>query len=78
MKKHLKSLLLVGALTMAGAANAQSQSAVRGKVVDAETGEPLIGATITVNNIKAVTDVDGAFSVKGIGGAKNLTVQYIG
>ena len=63
---------------MAGTTSTMAQSVLRGKVVDAETGEPLIGATITVKGVKAVTDIDGAFSVKGVSGAKDLTVQYIG
>ncbi len=78
MKNHLRHLLVVGALTMAGTASTMAQSVIRGKVVDAETGEPLIGATITVKGIKTVTDIDGLFSVKGASGAKDLTVQYIG
>ena len=79
MKNHLKSLVLVGALTMAGSVTAMAQSGtLRGKVVDAETGEPLIGATVTVKGIKTVTDIDGAFVVKGVGGAKEVSVQYIG
>jgi len=38
---------------------------VHGKIVDKETGEPLIGATIYVENLKkgAATDVDGRFSI---------------
>lgn len=78
MKNHLKSLVLVGALAMAGTTTSMAQSVLRGKVVDAETGEPLIGATITVKGVKTVTDIDGAFSVKGVSGAKDITVQYIG
>lgn len=79
MKNHLKHLLVVAALTTIGTANAMAQSAtLRGKVVDAETGEPLIGATVTVKGVKVVTDIDGAFVVKGVGGAKEVLVQYIG
>ncbi len=43
----------------------QSGSIVYGKMVDRETGEPLIGATIYVQELKkgAATDVDGRFSI---------------
>jgi hypothetical protein len=38
---------------------------IYGKIVDKETGEPLIGATIYVENLKkgAATDVDGRFTI---------------
>jgi len=43
----------------------QAEAFVHGKIVDGETGEPLIGATIYVENLKkgAATDVDGRFSI---------------
>jgi len=43
----------------------QAQVFVYGKIMDSETGEPLIGATIYVENLKkgAATDVDGRFSI---------------
>lgn len=47
-------------------ATVQAQaSIVKGKVIDAQTGEPLTGAYITVNGTKkvAVTNVDGEFSI---------------
>ena len=78
MKNHLKHLIVIGALTMVGTTGSMAQSVLRGKVVDAETGEPLIGATITVKDKKAVTDIDGTFSLKPTAGAKELHVQYIG
>ena len=78
MKNHLKHLLVVSALAMAGTSTTMAQSVLRGKVVDAETGEPLIGATVSVKNVKVVTDIDGAFAVKGVSGAKEVSIQYIG
>jgi predicted small secreted protein len=60
MKKHLLTLLLALGSTVLFA-----QSTVSGRVVDAETGEALIGATIlekgTSNGV--VTDLDGKFSI---------------
>ncbi len=42
-----------------------SGAVINGKIADSETGEPLIGATIYVHELKkgAVTDVDGRFSI---------------
>jgi hypothetical protein len=43
----------------------QQEAFIYGKMVDSETGEPLIGATIYVESLKkgAATDVDGRFSL---------------
>ncbi len=78
MKKHLKSLILVAVLTMTGAATAAAQSTLHGKVVDAETGEPLIGATVSVDGINAATDIDGAFTVRGVKPDSKVQIQYVG
>ena len=78
MKNHLKHLLLVAVLAIVGTVTAVAQSTLRGKVVDAENNEPLIGATVTVNGVKVATDIDGAFTVKGVKGTAEITVDYIG
>lgn len=55
------------------------QDVCTGVVVDAE-GEPLIGATVTVEGSKysTMTDIDGRFSVNGIKPGAKVTVTYIG
>ena len=78
MKNHLKHLLLIAVLAMVGTASAVAQSTLRGKVVDAETGEPLIGATVSVGGINAATDIDGVFVVKGVKPDAPVSIQYIG
>lgn len=78
MKNHLKHLLLIAVLVMVSTLSAVAQNILRGKVVDAGTGEPLIGATVSVNGINVATDIDGAFMVKGVKGQADVTVQYIG
>ena len=52
---------------------------VTGTIVD-ETGEPLIGVHVRdkVNNINAITDAEGKFSVKVPKGGATLTVTYMG
>ena len=54
--------------------------AIHGEVTDAENGEPLIGATITVQgeNVGAVTDFDGNFTLQVTASAKKLKISYIG
>lgn len=56
-----------------------AQSAVSGKVIDAETGEPLIGATIiekgTTNGV--ITDINGSFNLSVETGS-TLVISYLG
>lgn len=82
--------VLAGALTMspmlvqaAGDANSvqavmQQGKDVTGTVVD-ENGEPLIGATIAVENgVGAVIDFDGHFTLKNVSESATITISYIG
>ena len=57
---------------------AQTQSVITGTVVD-ETGEPVIGATVSAEGGKVggITDFDGNFSVKVPVGTK-ISISYIG
>jgi Carboxypeptidase regulatory-like domain len=47
-------------------ASLQSPSAVRGRVVDAQTGEPLTKATVVIGGREATTDAAGAFAIGGL------------
>jgi hypothetical protein len=60
----------------------QSYITIRGKVVDAETGIPLVFSTVAVSetNVAVVTNIDGEFTIK-IGEAfasKNLEFIFLG
>ena len=76
IKLPLRALTLAGGLLLTVSSFAQT-NAIKGHVKDA-SGEPVMGATITVNG-KAVgiTDMDGNFSVDAAPGA-NLTFTYLG
>ena len=76
IKLPLRALTLASGLLLTVSSFAQS-NAIKGHVKDA-SGEPIMGATITVNG-KAVgiTDMDGNFSVDAAPGA-NLTFTYLG
>ena len=76
IKLPLRALTLAGGLLLTVSSFAQS-NAIKGHVKDA-SGEPVMGATITVNG-KAVgiTDMDGNFSVDAAPGT-NLTFTYLG
>ena len=65
--------LLVGMTLMA-------QTTVSGRLVDSESGEPLIGAKVTMKGETAgtVTDAEGNFSLKNSGKHRQITASYIG
>ncbi len=70
----LWAMLLIGVM-------AYSQTTISGRVVDAETGEPLIGATILVEGTTtgAVTDFDGKYVLNVTQQPPfNITVSYTG
>ena len=55
-------------------------AAIRGVVLDKETKEPLIGATVQINGTTtgAITDVDGKFELGGLrNGTYQLVISYI-
>lgn len=59
--------------------HAQSTGFLKGTVIDAETDEPLAGATIQVNDNEIfTTDVDGVFSVPATTGQVKIKTSYIG
>ena len=63
----MKRLLYIILLLMPLAASAQTREVVlKGKVIDAADGYPLIGATVMVEGTKlgAITDVDGMYELK--------------
>jgi hypothetical protein len=60
----------------------QNMITIKGKVVDAETRNPLVFATVAVmeSNVAIVTNIDGEFTLK-IGetiASKNLEVTFLG
>ncbi len=64
MRKLLQHLLLQAILVLA-TGTAYAQNVITGRVIDAQTGDPLIGASVIVKTDKqgVITDVDGKFSL---------------
>ena len=59
----------------------QQVTVIRGRVVDAETSQPLIFAGIAVqgSNVSTVTNLDGEFTLKiGVGETGKLEISYVG
>ena len=76
----MKRLLLLLAVCTACISGVWAQTqTIMGKVVDAATGEPIIGASVVVEGTStgSITDVDGDFAVNCTPGAK-LMVSFIG
>lgn len=66
MKEHVIHFFLVAFITICCAGTLSAQTTVKGKVVDAENDEPLIGAAVMQRGTTqgVVTDVDGNFEIK--------------
>lgn len=82
MKKNLKlkSILSIGLIhILCLCAYAQDKGTVSGHIIDAKTGEDLIGATVQVEGASqgTVTDISGNFQLKLDAGTYNLVVSYI-
>lgn len=78
MKRLLLTVAGVGLTTTLVIAQTQ---AVRGTVVDANTGEPVIGANVVVKgqtSIGVVTNLDGKFTLNVPKSATHLSISYIG
>ncbi len=75
---NIKSLLFISALVMSSAAAQAQGIMIKGKVVD-QHNEPIIGATVGVDNGKAktVTDIDGNYTLQVLANAQ-IVVNYIG
>lgn len=63
--------------------SAQTVQTLKGNVVDADTREPLIGATVLILDSEpatgATTDINGNFSIENVPlGRKNVQVSYMG
>ena len=76
-----KIFLLTLLLSTLGTLFAQSDWKIKGRVIDKDTKEALIGASIVVQNnpnIGTITDVDGNFELTLPNSNTKLTVSYIG
>ncbi|MCP3931436.1 MAG: TonB-dependent receptor [Bacteroidetes bacterium] len=74
----MKPIVLVLLFSMVVVFTNYAQSTLKGKVIDAESGDPLIGAHVKTENIDegAITDIEGEFELTTA--AARLEVSYIG
>ncbi|MDR0961900.1 MAG: TonB-dependent receptor [Mediterranea sp.] len=78
MKHLFKNLLTAMLLAICSTAVAQ-QITVRGQLIDADNGDPLIGASVTVEGTTqgGITDIDGKFTQQVAQGS-TLVFKYVG
>ena len=77
--RNLLMLLLM--LSFHAAVFGQNTGKVSGKVTDKQTGEPLIGASVTVrgSSASAVSDNSGSFTLTHVKAGKNtIVISYVG
>ena len=72
--------MLALAATMAMALQGWAQTTVKGRLTDAESGEPLVGAQVRIVGEKdaAVTNADGYFTLKNPRQRREMTTSYLG
>lgn len=79
MTKRIIGLFLV--FVLLDIAQAGETGRIRGRVVDAKTGEPLIGANVLVEGtmLGAATDINGEYLISNVpAGNQTLVVSYVG
>ena len=78
----MKKRLYISIVVLAASISAFAQTTLTGRITDARTGEPLIGASLVPKSSKelgAVTDIDGNFKlVTNVELPLTLNVQFIG
>lgn len=76
-----KKLWLLITCAIVSASMAFAQKTVTGTVIETQTGEPVIGASVKVDgsSLGSATNVDGKFTIANVpNSAKNLVVSYVG
>ena len=73
----MKNVLLNLALCLLIAMPGIGQTNVKGKVLDAITKKPLVGASVSIDNKKTTTDIAGNFSYNCTA-KENIKVSFVG
>lgn len=80
MKRKILLTLTILCTVFCYTALAQTAGNIKGRIIDKESREPLIGVSVVLESSTftgAVTDADGYFTIKAADGAK-LAISYIG
>lgn len=76
----MRKLTFLLALFIMGVSVVLAQTTYSGKVVSAEDGEPIVGATVMVKGTTTgtITNADGNFSISLSGSNRTLVITYVG
>lgn len=79
MRRNLIHFLLIAVMAVCSLSAFAQTTTVKGQLVDAETGEPLVGAAVMVEGTSqgSVTDVDGYFK-QSVAANATLVFKYVG
>ncbi|MDF1674046.1 MAG: carboxypeptidase-like regulatory domain-containing protein, partial [Vicingaceae bacterium] len=74
----MRNLLIITLLLAASTVLAQ-KGKIRGQVIDAETGEPLFGATALIKGTTTggITDFDGKYTIEADPGTYTIVISYV-
>ncbi len=78
--KYIKLLLIQLLVTLPVLVSAQETGQITGTIVDAETGETIIGASVAITGTTrgAISDLDGKYAIRKLdAGVYSLTISYI-
>ncbi|QCK16044.1 TonB-dependent receptor [Mangrovivirga cuniculi] len=81
MRKMLRIFILILGMLVTTQISAQESAVVSGKVIDAESNEPLIGVSVVIKNSTkgVITDLNGEFNISGLStGKTTIVLSYIG
>ncbi|NBC86133.1 MAG: SusC/RagA family TonB-linked outer membrane protein [Bacteroidetes bacterium] len=82
MKPLLRRLLIGAALLLLlpGTAFAQEDGTIAGRITDAQTGDPLPGATVQIQDMQvgAATDANGEYEIEVEAGSYTLSISFVG
>lgn len=80
MVKLKKTIILLTMAVVLSAADAFAQQTfvIKGRVMEAETKEPLIGASVRCGSTGTATDVDGNYELSMKEGSYDIECSYIG
>lgn len=81
MRNVLRTSILVLSIATLSHVTCLAQNLIKGEVIDADNGEPLIGANVIVKNEEGkgtVTDFDGTFELRVDKLPVTLNISYIG
>lgn len=75
----LAATVLAGVIALTGCGSSFDHGSVKGRVVSAVDGSPIVGAGVFIGSENDVTDATGAYAISGINtGRKDMVIRKAG